>query len=416
MAKVNKKYGKPGQQGKNAVKRRQHSQVLPQKVKTKQKQSSDPKSGTSGSVQANQRPKIPFMKNDRVLLVGEGDFSFALSLVQNHRIQALTATCYDSEAELVEKYPTVKQTIDKLLALGNRAPADPASSQVESSFEGFSPASTPPTTAHNPSPTSQTIRRGQIQVFYGIDATRLSSTHSKLLRPSGPFTKIVFNFPHTGGLSTDVNRQVRANQQLLVSFFETAKHLLLSSLHALKTINLSNKPAERYSTPSDDDDDDDNNNDANSHDNISGTDPSPSAPPQLLTTLFTTPPYTLWNIRDLARHTGYSVTTSFRFPWESYPGYTHARTLGEITHGKDRSGEGKRKGAWRGEEREARTYVLELKEGEGPGAAAGGGGGAGNGRAERGRVEGNGKGARREQAAGGGQRKRKWKDEGSDSD
>ena len=56
---------------------------------------------------------------------------------------------------------------------------------------------------------------------------------------------------------------------------------------------------------------------------------------------------------------------SFRFPWEAYPGYAHSRTIGEITSGRDRSGEGKRKGAWRGEEREARCFVLEVKEGNG---------------------------------------------------
>ena len=33
-----------------------------------------------------------------------------------------------------------------------------------------------------------------------INATKLSSVHSKLLRTHAPFTKIVFNFPHVGGL------------------------------------------------------------------------------------------------------------------------------------------------------------------------------------------------------------------------
>ncbi|KAI5280144.1 hypothetical protein KEM52_004193, partial [Ascosphaera acerosa] len=70
-------------------------------------------------------------------------------------------------------------------------------------------------------------------------------------------------------------------------------------------------------------------------------------------------PYTAWNIRDLARHAGLRVVTSFRFPWASYPGYSHARTLGEI---RGRDG---RRGGWRGEDREARTFVFERKEWEG---------------------------------------------------
>lgn len=80
---------------------------------------------------------------------------------------------------------------------------------------------------------------------------------------------------------------------------------------------------------------------------------------QILVTLFEGEPYTLWNIRDLARHCGLRLVESFRFPWSAYPGYQHARTIGDITTGKDRSAEGKRKGAWRGEEREARCYVFE---------------------------------------------------------
>lgn len=88
--------------------------------------------------------------------------------------------------------------------------------------------------------------------------------------------------------------------------------------------------------------------------------PKTTGPGQILVTLFEAEPYTLWNIRDLARHAGLKVVTSFRFPWGEYPGYRHARTVGEI-EGKERE-EGKRAGKWRGEEREARMYVFEKKE------------------------------------------------------
>jgi 25S rRNA (uracil2634-N3)-methyltransferase len=78
-------------------------------------------------------------------------------------------------------------------------------------------------------------------------------------------------------------------------------------------------------------------------------------PGQILVTLFEGEPYTLWNIRDLARHAGLKVVTSFRFPWACYRGYSHARTLGEI-EGKDGA-----RGGWRGEDRDARMYVFEVK-------------------------------------------------------
>ena len=79
-------------------------------------------------------------------------------------------------------------------------------------------------------------------------------------------------------------------------------------------------------------------------------------PGQILVSMFEGEPYTLWNIKDLARHAGLRVVTSFRFPWASYKGYSHARTVGEI--------EGKHggRGGWRGEDREARMYVFEIKD------------------------------------------------------
>ncbi|KAI5292643.1 hypothetical protein KEM52_006171, partial [Ascosphaera acerosa] len=43
---------------------------------------------------------------------------------------------------------------------------------------------------------------------------------------SGPWDVICFNFPHIGGVSKDVNRQVRLNQELLSTFFKAAMPLL----------------------------------------------------------------------------------------------------------------------------------------------------------------------------------------------
>ena len=67
----------------------------------------------------------------------------------------------------------------------------------------------------------------------------------------------------------------------------------------------------------------------------------------------------MWNIRDLARHSGLEVVRSFRFQAGAYPGYRHARTLGVIK-GKDGSlGSG-----WKGEDRSSRTYEF-VRKGEG---------------------------------------------------
>ena len=74
----------------------------------------------------------------------------------------------------------------------------------------------------------------------------------------------------------------------------------------------------------------------------------------MIITVFEGAPYELWNIRDLARHVGLKVGRSFKFQSTAYPGYRHARTLGNIEGG----------GGWKGENRSARTYILEIKDGE----------------------------------------------------
>ena len=116
-----------------------------------------------------------------------------------------------------------------------------------------------------------------------------------------------------------MNRQVRANQELLVGFFKSAIPLLRSSW------TTSHKDAGEESE---------------------------AGGPTILVTLFAGQPYELWNVRDLARHVGLVVQRSFRFEWGVYPGYEHRRTLGNVEGG----------GGWKGEERSARTFIFEMPE------------------------------------------------------
>ena len=72
----------------------------------------------------------------------------------------------------------------------------------------------------------------------------------------------------------------------------------------------------------------------------------------ILITVFEGEPYELWNVRDLGRHVGLKVERSFRFQAAAYPGYKHARTLGNIEGG----------GGWKGEDRAARTFIFKKQE------------------------------------------------------
>ncbi|KAF2151145.1 hypothetical protein K461DRAFT_211578, partial [Myriangium duriaei CBS 260.36] len=191
-----------------------------------------------------------------ILLVGEGDLSYTRSLVEVHCPPSIVSTTYDTLSVLEEKYPsTVQANITAILA------ADP-----------------------------------DAVLLHGVDATRLSATKGLKGRK---FDRVVFNFPHVGGKSTDVNRQVRYNQELLVGFFTSAQPLMADGA-------------------------------------------------TVVVTLFEGEPYTLWNVRDLGRHAGLDVVRSFRFDAGLYPGYSHARTLGQVEGG----------GGWKGEDREARSYVF----------------------------------------------------------
>ena len=76
----------------------------------------------------------------------------------------------------------------------------------------------------------------------------------------------------------------------------------------------------------------------------------------IIVTLFEGVPYTLWNIRDLGRHSGLQVERSFKFQAKAYPSYRHSRTLGVIK-GKD----GREGAGWKGEERDSRSYVFVRK-------------------------------------------------------
>jgi len=108
---------------------------------------------------ANQQPTIPFQLTDKILLVGEGDFSFtrALALDPPSVLDSLpprniTATTYDTEQECYRKYHDAEEIVRMLKSKG-------------------------------------------VEVLFGVDATKLEKIQGLKSRK---WDRIVWNFPHAG--------------------------------------------------------------------------------------------------------------------------------------------------------------------------------------------------------------------------
>ncbi|KAI9353366.1 hypothetical protein DFJ73DRAFT_828352 [Zopfochytrium polystomum] len=171
---------KPKKKGKGTIQKKQPAAPVHNR-----KDKADRKEKRSTS--SKKPPQRTLFPGDRILLVGEGNFSFAASLCTLPHLQAdtgtataITATAFDTEEIAREKYPDIDEHLE-------------------------------------------TLTCSDATVLFGIDATKLGT--QRVLKGK-TFDRIVFNFPHAGAGVKDQDRNIRINQELCLGFFEAAKGML----------------------------------------------------------------------------------------------------------------------------------------------------------------------------------------------
>ncbi|GCE97464.1 hypothetical protein ZYGM_001414 [Zygosaccharomyces mellis] len=262
----------------NTLQRHQNASNLRniEKQKDKKTQKNQSVKKNRGSQKNQNIPFIPFGPHETLLLVGEGDFSFARSIIEQNYIlpENLVVTSYDSNIhELTSKYPhTFEENYQFLLSEG-------------------------------------------VSVFFGIDATELiksfklskKTTWTKILGESWNgkcLENVMFNFPHTGKGVKDQERNIKDHQNLVLGFFKSCKELF-------QVVNfkwLKNRLQ---------------------YDNTEYLQLSEEGWGKIILTLFAGEPYDSWKIKILAKENKFQLQRSNRFQWEIFPGYHHKRTNSE---------------------------------------------------------------------------------------
>ena len=239
---------------------------------------------------------VPFSKHDRILIIGDGDFSYSLSIVQKKLIVAgnLIATSFDTLEELHQKYgaEAIDANLAKLRDLGVN------------------------------------------KIYHGIDGTRLCDTldikmgskrqgsgSGKSIEVLGGLhvNNIIFNFPHVGMQIKDIERNIAKNQSLIANFFKSCKEFYDTLAKQRQVYKGKLPPVER-----DDDDMFD------EYGNMKPFTKQKAVDRNVITiTLFNGEPYDSWKVKKIAKDTiKYCVQRSGKLEWQFFEGYTHRRTAG----------------------------------------------------------------------------------------
>ncbi|WVN90876.1 uncharacterized protein L203_106119 [Cryptococcus depauperatus CBS 7841] len=279
--------------------------------------------GKSNNTIKNKPPTIPFDKQDTILLLGEANFSFSLSLLSsphNHPPHLIFATAFDTEEITRSKYPDAEGHVKELRDKG-------------------------------------------VMVEFGVDAGALE--RCKALAKGRRWSKVIFNFPHVGAGITDQDRNILTNQHMLLRFFRSVEPFLTtgpSHISLPKIVSKREKKGKQKLKKTQSSDNEDALSGVSDSEHESETQDYPAIedepssisassfkqrdfePPHragtILITLLTCPPYTLWCLPQLAARPPptcpgtnlpqprYTLLRSFEFMPQAYKGYAHRRTIG----------------------------------------------------------------------------------------
>ncbi|KAJ7610893.1 hypothetical protein FB45DRAFT_844316 [Roridomyces roridus] len=257
------------------------------------------------------KPTMPFRATDKILLIGEGNFSFARALVCDAPTELahlppknVTATAYDTEQECYEKYPGAEDIVRDLKALG-------------------------------------------VEVHFSVDATKLDRFGAFKGRT---WDKIVWNFPHAGKGIADQDRNILSNQLLILGFLRSASGFLVKGpIPQIFTPKKKRKPDEEEEDEQPEEPVDE------ESENITQV---AACRGSILITLRNVVPYTQWDVPRLAKNPpapasssapqnpSFTLLRSFYFDRRAWKGYEHRMTKGERAHGTGRTGEGGEDRTW----------------------------------------------------------------------
>ncbi|XP_041029105.1 heavy metal-associated isoprenylated plant protein 41-like [Juglans microcarpa x Juglans regia] len=135
-----------------------------------------------GVDEEEERWVMHYSSNHQILLVGEGDFSFSLSLARSFGSASnILASSLDSYDVVIKKYKAAKSNLENLEKLG-------------------------------------------ASLLHGVDATRMKYHTDLKMRK---FNRIVFNFPHVGFYGKEDNEElIKMHRELVNGFFSNAKGML----------------------------------------------------------------------------------------------------------------------------------------------------------------------------------------------